>query len=678
MKKVKYSLRYKVNPAVCSDREIDALVRFCINAKIDDVMLVLGPIYHVKIDEVKEEVECAKKIKVALNKHKITVSLNPYISIGQVDVSYAPYDDGFEKLTDVRGKKAKTAVCPYCDEWRKYITELWTYYAEALKPERIYVEDDFRLHNHPSLYWGGCFCDRHMKLYEAALGERVDRETFYSAVVAEEETEFSKKCRKAYFEVARETMVDAAKFFGSMLNKLGVKAGLMTNDPRLSAVEGRDWRGIFKGLEGSELASARIHIGDYVQTSPQSCLWTYVQRGVLSAALIDGTAINEIEIENAPRTVYSKSVNFTRFQMELSQTLVPETFTLFIFEGSGATALKDDADVPKYEKHLSELKPYLQAFLGENITYADLSGIEIAVDENSALFVRSNGVCDGFNRLYPTDSWWGSYLAANGFPIKYIPYKKFGKKPLFIGGNFLRGMSSDEIRSLFRKKRIILDGESVLTLYEKGLGDLLGIERFEIISPDGYEKCLDVPEELKSKAASSFIPCSGRYIKLKTSLKKKTYSVFVNRKDEYLADGIVGLENVLIIPKIVEVTSPVSFFDPIPFNCYDLRPKKRELLQYALNDFCESDYCDNDAVAVFKYETAKFDYFYLVNYIDDICENPSLHFTKNYSDFSVISKDNPDWKEVCYKDNCGLVGLELKLQPESTVLVKAKKKTFQD
>ena len=54
-------------------------------------------------------------------------------------------------MVDVEGNEAKLCVCPLCGEWQKYIARLYARYAE-LEPSILWVEDDFRLHNHGLLY----------------------------------------------------------------------------------------------------------------------------------------------------------------------------------------------------------------------------------------------------------------------------------------------------------------------------------------------------------------------------------------------------------------------------------------------------------------------------------------------------------------------------------------------
>jgi hypothetical protein len=65
-------------------------------------------------------------------------------------------------MVDVYGTKSNAVACPLCPNFREYISNLFAYYAREIEPDTIWVEDDFRLHNHLPLEWGGCFCDLHI------------------------------------------------------------------------------------------------------------------------------------------------------------------------------------------------------------------------------------------------------------------------------------------------------------------------------------------------------------------------------------------------------------------------------------------------------------------------------------------------------------------------------------
>ena len=76
------------------------------------------------------------------------------------------------------GEVASATVCPLSKNWKKYFFEIYHYYATEIKPEILWIEDDFRMHNHEPLEYGGCFCKLHMDLFQKHLNEKISREEF--------------------------------------------------------------------------------------------------------------------------------------------------------------------------------------------------------------------------------------------------------------------------------------------------------------------------------------------------------------------------------------------------------------------------------------------------------------------------------------------------------------------
>lgn len=74
----------------------------------------------------------------------------------------------------------RCASAPCARSGKGHIAGLYARYAQ-LEPSILWVEDDFRLHNHAPLVWGGCFCEEHMRLYSERAGKALTREDFSGA-----------------------------------------------------------------------------------------------------------------------------------------------------------------------------------------------------------------------------------------------------------------------------------------------------------------------------------------------------------------------------------------------------------------------------------------------------------------------------------------------------------------
>jgi hypothetical protein len=134
---------------------------------------------HMTIEEAKPWLATMKKAKAAFEKEGISVSLNPWMEIGHLD-RCRPLKEGqnFVTMVDYDGNQATMVACPLCENWKKYFLSYYQYIIQELEPEVVWVEDDFRLHNHGDLRFGGCFCDLHMKEYNKRLGTNYTRQEF--------------------------------------------------------------------------------------------------------------------------------------------------------------------------------------------------------------------------------------------------------------------------------------------------------------------------------------------------------------------------------------------------------------------------------------------------------------------------------------------------------------------
>ena len=87
----------------------------------------------------------------------------------------------------------------------------------GIEPDVIWLEDDFRLHNHLPLHWGGCFCEKHMAKFSESLGCRTERADFYKKLLAPGEPTVE---RKVWLDTARETMASLAGRLGAAVHSV--------------------------------------------------------------------------------------------------------------------------------------------------------------------------------------------------------------------------------------------------------------------------------------------------------------------------------------------------------------------------------------------------------------------------------------------------------------------------
>ena len=262
-------LRLQIVPNLYEEERVSGIIDYCLQYGFQHVMLFINAedyfVGHMTIEEAKPWVEAIKRTKKRLIKNGIKVSLNPWIEFGHLDRGRKLKEgQNFTTMVDYDGTACEVVTCPLCENWRTYYKEFYQYLIREIEPDTIWVEDDFRLHNHGDLKYGGCFCALHMRRYNEKLGTNYTREEFTDLL-------FRKTCdekvRNAWLDVSRETMTDLAEFLGKTVKEVGLntKVGLMSSAQIRHSMEARDWYAVHKGLaQGGEMIN-RLHLPCYME-----------------------------------------------------------------------------------------------------------------------------------------------------------------------------------------------------------------------------------------------------------------------------------------------------------------------------------------------------------------------------------------------------------------------------
>ena len=103
------------------------------------------------------------------------------------------------------------AFCPLDEDFRRDYANGLKELAKA-EPDGIMLDDDFRIS--ARAYNLGCFCEKHMALYEKVLGEKLRREDMETLILSGGENRY----RKAYLQVLGDSVRDFAKYIRAELD----------------------------------------------------------------------------------------------------------------------------------------------------------------------------------------------------------------------------------------------------------------------------------------------------------------------------------------------------------------------------------------------------------------------------------------------------------------------------
>ena len=480
-----YIFRFCCDPGFNDREETEALLRLAKEAKIDDVCVFANVqelnTGHMTYSEQETWLKLMEGLGRKLKEMGITLSVNQWHSVMHADLGKAlPAHQPFRPMVDPWGHEASLCVCPLCPEWQQYIGGLYARYAR-LDASILWVEDDFRLHNHDPLVWGGCFCREHMRIYSEKAGKQLTREEFVAGVLRPGPPH---PYRKIWLDTARETMLSAARAIAEAVRGVNpaVKIGLMSSVPQIHAAEGRSWPLLLETLAAGQPPVCRVHLPAYQEMAPGAYLTRFHLVSMLCAALLPkGTEIYP-ELENYPYSLFSKSRTFTRFQLISALPLGLRGMTIDLYDLNGNGIVPEDG----YEAMLGQIKPFLNRMQQSGAFRGRPLGVRVLVSPDSSYTLHTRQG-QAMEELYPQDAFFGGLLPALGIPFSYETSPDIAGETVAVSGQVLRNYSPEQIETLFARNTVLLSGDGAQTLTDLGLGRLAGIRSLRWMRQNGGE-----------------------------------------------------------------------------------------------------------------------------------------------------------------------------------------------
>lgn len=647
----KYIFRFCCDPGFNDELEMKELLKYVDAADIDDVAVFANVeeinTGHMSFKEQDVYIDLMRKLTKQLEEKGISVSVNHWHSVMHADLGKTfKEEQKFRSMVDVEGNKSSLCVCPLCENWQEYIAKIYARYAE-IEPSILWVEDDFRLHNHMPLVWGGCFCEKHMEIYSERAGKKLDREEFIKGVLKAGEVH---PYRKIWLDVSRETMLSAAENIGDAVRKVSStsKVGLMSSVPHVHAAEGRDWHGILNKLANGTTPVNRIHLPGYQENTANGYLHNFNMVSMLTRAMIPDETEVYPELENFPYSRFSKSRKFTRFQLLSSLVLNLAGMTIDLYDLNGNGIIWEE----KYQDMLKEVKPFLNRLNGDGVFKNESVGVNILYNEKSSYTLKTQ-IGKNMEELYPQEVFFAALLPAMGVPYKYSNNLSVKNQIVAVSGQVLRNSNKDEITSLFENNFVILSGDAAFSLFDIGLGHLAGIESAEWVTQNNgvysYEQVTNdkVYCEKENARASAVISCSDVLnIKYTEDACIDEYTAFYDSfRSRTLNGEVVVNEKVMIYP-FGRFEEPLSI-PPMLMNSVrqailqDILLKAEAKLPLIKN----SPYLEP-----YMFKSAEFNYLYLINGNSDDVEKIEIEGVDLPENIEIVtSVDNKKENISCKK-----------------------------
>ena len=393
----------------------------------------------------------------------------------------------------VDGTVTPYCACPREPAFHAYLDALTRAYC-AWQPDRLWIDDDLRMHNHHPVAYG-CFCDRCLTEFNAATGQAWTRNALGAAI--NEQNDLDVRAAWLHFSRASQAGVARTVARAAIAVAPACRLGVQHSDQAVGGYNGPDWEPVFRVLQevSGRAVGSRPGGGFYTDHRPREMLDKALFTGLQNARLPDGIEISSYECENLPGTVTGKSARGTALEctLALAHGCNSLSFTPLMFAHESTEW---------HERMLTEIaawRPFWSHYVAAN-EHTTGTGIELVLSRRHALRRLNPGE--------PPFAWaqcdFGSFpqLATLGLPLCWN-----GQTPAaLLCASAAWGVDASELRALLARG-LLIDGEAVEVLAQRGLAQVLGLRPEPVGVEWGDIAFTDDP--LNAGYAGQRITCGG-------------------------------------------------------------------------------------------------------------------------------------------------------------------------
>ena len=442
---------------------------FCRESGIDEVMLFFNAeemnTGHWQLEEMRHWLPLAKKIRKALSDIHVDLSLNPWTTlVHEARGRKLKPGQNYTLMVGDTGRTNGVTACPLDENWLRDLCEVWQLAVRKLAPAAIWLEDDFRCHNHGEIMgFGGCYCDRHLAEFSRLVGRAVSREELLACIFAPGEAH---PWRKIWLEMNGRIMEAAGRRIAAAVaeisprTRIGLMAGLFDD----MAAEGRDLGKLQRNLQPVLPMAFRPTMSPYTE------VWAMRRAPVearMTASLLTRPFLLYPELESGPRHgAYSLGCGFAGWEIMESAAFGSDGITINCFDMMGNGIVMDR----RFGTMLAEIRPRLDAVAALEIDDNRAVGADVLISPDIAACAPAEG-----KRYQAFSGEWGRVATILGISHRFARRIEPTGAPYLVSGSVLRAFRREEVETLLAGP-VVLDATAAAEVIAMGLGDLIGTD----------------------------------------------------------------------------------------------------------------------------------------------------------------------------------------------------------
>ncbi len=220
-----------------------------------------------------------------------------------------------ENIVGFDGVKANNCFCWRGENFRKYVLESTSYYIEGIKPDVVWIDDDFRVINHSPVKYG-CFCDNCMRLFNLRHSSNVSREE-----LAEKVLYGDIRWREYFVEFLREGLYDFTYRISEMIHSISPDTVLAYQSCANGGYAGEGCNYIYDAMKDTtgHIPYSRPGggIAAYIDHDPNLLIEKSLYINRQNSTLPEYVKRKCPEVENLPFVVFGKTPAGTAFESSL-------------------------------------------------------------------------------------------------------------------------------------------------------------------------------------------------------------------------------------------------------------------------------------------------------------------------------------------------------------------------